>query len=378
MGESVAGKVKRRVSRVLNSAVEGVPGAVWSMRRDTSARDVVYVSEMRDWAIDMVGRQVQRYLPEPYVMRIVGTYKGYRNTVLHLGAPSLYLRPDHLEAMRAKGNRVLLSWTHGLPDNPDPSIQSRVKGMAAAKGYFDRILAMTGSGRDFLVELGVPAEKIALIPLGVDLQVFTARTEAQREAARRALGVPDGAVCIGSFQKDSPGWDNSSTEPKLIKGPDVLVDVIERLAEKRQVFVLLTGPARGYVISRLKQAGIEYRHDVLDSPNDLKQYYQALDVYLITSRDEGGPMGLLESMASGVPVVSTRMGIPKDILRHCENGLLADVGDVGGLVGAAEQVIGGAALRSQIVNEALKTIQAHDWRIIAERYARELYGPVFG
>lgn len=350
---------------------------VWSMRRATSARDVVYVSEMRDWAIDQVGQQVQRYLPEPYLMRIVGTYKGYRNTVLHLGAPSLYLKPDHLEAMRGKGNRVLLSWTHGLPDNPDPSIQSRVKGMAAAKGYFDRILAMTGSGRDFLVGLGVPAEKIALIPLGVDLKVFTARTETERAAARRALGVPDGAVCIGSFQKDSPGWDNSSTEPKLIKGPDLLVDVVEKLAEKRQVFVLLTGPARGYVISRLKQAGIDYRHDVLDSPNDLSQYYHALDLYLITSRDEGGPMGLLESMASGVPVVSTRMGIPKDILRHCENGLLVDVDDLEGLVGAAEQVIGGAALRSQIVNEALNTIQVHDWRIIAERYARELYGPVF-
>src|SRR5688572_20028167 len=128
MRESLPSRIRRRLGRAYSATFESVPGMVFSLRaRASSTRHVVYVSEMRDWAIDQVGQQVQRYLPEPYAMRISGTYKGYSNTVLHLGAPSLYLKPDHLEVMQGKGNRVLLSWTHGLPDNPDPSIQSRVK-----------------------------------------------------------------------------------------------------------------------------------------------------------------------------------------------------------------------------------------------------------
>jgi glycosyltransferase involved in cell wall biosynthesis len=377
MAVSIASKIRSRLSRITSTAFEGVPGMLFSMRPVMSeSRHIVYISEMRDWAIDQVGQQVQRFLPEPYSMRITGTYKGYRNTTLHLGAPSLYLKPAHLEAMRSRSNRILLSWTHGLPDNPDPTIQSRIESMAAAIPYFDRILAMTGTGRDFLVQMGIPPERIALIPLGVDLNVFKPRSESQRIAARRALGIPDDAVCIGSFQKDSPGWDNSSKEPKLIKGPDLLVDALIRIAAKQPLFVLLTGPARGYVISRLQEADIAYRHDVLDSPNNLSQYYHALDLYLITSRDEGGPMGLLEAMASGVPVVSTRMGIPRDILCHCQNGLLVDIDDLDGVVESAEQILGDKMLAAQIAQEALRTVQAHDWSIIARRYAHELYDPV--
>ena len=39
--------------------------------------------------------------------------------------------------------------------------------------------------------------------------------------------------------------------------------------------------------------------------------YHALDIYLITSREEGGPMGLLESIACGTPVASTNVGMAK-------------------------------------------------------------------
>jgi glycosyltransferase involved in cell wall biosynthesis len=212
-----------------------------------------------------------------------------------------------------------------------------------------------------------------LVPLGVDTEIFRPPTSAERAAARTRLSVPENAICIGSFQKDSPGWDNASREMKWVKGPDVLADVLERLAEYYPLFVLLTSPSRGYLIGRLKGAGIPYRHDVLSSPVELPAYHHALDLYLITSRDEGGPMALLEAMASGVPVVSTRMGIPKDAIRHGENGMLADLEDVEGLVAAARSLFDDRGLAAEIAVAARRTALAYDWSVIADKYARLLY-----
>jgi glycosyltransferase involved in cell wall biosynthesis len=337
---------------------------------------VIYVSEMLDWVIDEVGRQIQSHLPADYRMHISGTYKGYRNCLVHLGAPVLYLDLPHVQAIRAANNRVLLTWTHGLPGSLDPQIPRRIDSLINCAPYLDRLKVMTTTARDFVLSCGIPGDKIALIPLGVDVKHFTPPSSAQRDQVRRELEIPDTAICVGSFQKDSPGRDNSSREPKWVKGPDVLVDALIRLAEHYPIYVLLTSPARGYVIERLREAGIPFRHDVLARAADLNRYYQALDLYLITSRDEGGPMSLLEAMASGIPVVSTRMGIPSDIIRHGENGMLADVDDLEELVTSACRVLDSPSLADKIRVEALGTVQAHAWPVIANRYARELYDPV--
>jgi glycosyltransferase involved in cell wall biosynthesis len=59
--------------------------------------------------------------------------------------------------------------------------------------------------------------------------------------------------------------------------------------------------------------------------------FHALDAYIVASREEGGPKSILESMASGVPIISTRVGQAAALIRHGENGWLADVGDAAGL-----------------------------------------------
>ena len=110
-------------------------------------------------------------------------------------------------------------------------------------------------------------------------------------------------MVIGSFQKDGKGWGEGN-EPKLIKGPDVL----------------LTGPARGYVKTGLESLKIPCKHLYLQDYREIGKYYQALDAYLVTSREEGGPKGVLESMASGIPLISTRVGQAQDLVKQGING----------------------------------------------------------
>ena len=113
----------------------------------------------------------------------------------------------------------------------------------------------------------------------------------------------------------------------------MLLEVVERLRDLvPEVFVLVAGPSRGYVRTGLERLGIPYRHVHLPDVDDLPQAYDAVDVCLVTSRDEGGPRAVLEAMATGVPLVTTRVGQASDLVRHGENGWMVDVDDVDGLV----------------------------------------------
>ena len=144
---------------------------------------------------------------------------------------------------------------------------------------------------------------------------------------------------IGSFQKDGAGFKEGEI-PKLIKGPDIFLSAIARLKEDiDELFVLLTGPARGYVKAGLTRLGVPYKHVRLNDYSEIGKCYHALDQYLITSREEGGPRAVLEAMASGIPLVTTRVGQAIDLVHHGINGWMVRVEDIEGLVHYSKHVL---------------------------------------
>lgn len=229
--------------------------------------------------------------------------------------------------------------------------------------------------RQQLIEWDAEGKKIRVIPLGVDISHFHPAAGSDKKDIRSQLGIPEDAFVIGSFHKDGEGW-KEGLKPKMIKGPDILCDVLENVAEKHRIHVLLTGPARGYVKERLTRAGIDFTHRFLDNYLDIAPLYRALDLYLVTSRAEGGPKGILESMASGVPLVSTCMGMAPDVIRSGENGQLADVEDVDALAAFVQEIIDSPKRGEMLATAAAADATAYDWRRIAERYYRELYEPL--
>jgi glycosyltransferase involved in cell wall biosynthesis len=185
---------------------------------------------------------------------------------------------------------------------------------------------------ELVLETGIDPGKVHRIPIGIDVEAFPFRSESDYNASRRALGLPESAFVVGSFQKDGVGWGDG-LEPKLIKGPDVLLATVERLRERiPELFVVVTGPSRGYVKAGLERLGVPYRHLLLPDVDAVADVYRAIDVCLVTSRDEGGPRAVLEAMATGAPLVTTRVGQGADLVRHGENGWMVEVEDVDGLV----------------------------------------------
>jgi glycosyltransferase involved in cell wall biosynthesis len=160
-----------------------------------------------------------------------------------------------------------------------------------------------------------------------------------------------------------------------VKGPDTLVAVLSRVRPSvPDLFVVLTGPARGYVKGELEQRGIPHRHLLLGSRDELAAAYHALDVSLVTSRQEGGPKTVLESLATGVPLVSTRVGQTPELVVDGANGLLADVDDVEALAAAVVRVHGDSALRSALRSAGRATAEAHADELLDPRWRELLEG----
>jgi glycosyltransferase involved in cell wall biosynthesis len=88
----------------------------------------------------------------------------------------------------------------------------------------------------------------------------------------------------------------------------------------------------------LERLGIPYRHMLLPDVDAVADMYPAIDVCLVASRDEGGPRAVLESMATRVPLVTTRVGQAADLVRDGENGSMVEPEDVDGLVDAILRV----------------------------------------
>ena len=291
-------------------------------------------------------------------VRLVATarrlgYKVAPNAALRLARRQSVFQHNHFNALQPRwlgsSHRLGLSYFHGRPGTPGyPEFDRAYATLEQNADRIARVQVTHDEMRELVVGAGVPAEHVFKIPIGIDLEHFDVCPE--REG---------GAFVVGSFVKDGVGMDEG-LEPKLLKGPDTFVAVVERLRERiPELSVLLTGPARGYVRRELERLGVPCRHRLLSSRDELGRAYAQSDVCLVTSRQEGGPKAALEAMASGVPLVSTRVGQAAELVRDGDNGLLADVDDVEALVAAVERVHDDSELRARLRESGRRTAEAH-------------------
>jgi len=305
--------------------------------------------------------------------RLVATARrlGYdvgSNAFLRFARRRSVFQHNHFNALQPRwldsSHRLGLSYFHGRPGTPGyPEFDRAYDTLRRHAGRIDRVQVTHAEMHELVVGAGVDADRVFTIPIGVDLEHFPLGPERSGPA-----------FVIGSFVKDGVGMEDG-VQPKLLKGPDTFVAVVERLREViPELSVLLTGPARGYVRRELDRLGIPHSHALLSSRAELGRTYHGVDVCLVTSRQEGGPKAVLEAMASGVPLVSTRVGQATELVRHGENGLLADVDDVDALVAAVERVHGDAELRRRLRTAGRATAEAHAEERLDPLWARLLEG----
>ena len=228
------------------------------------------------------------------------------------------------------GHKLSFDYYHGLPSD-GKQFQKNYSSFVARQKDIDRLRVTNSVMYNFCLEAGFDKEVVRLIPIGVDLNLFNFKDARIKLNMRHKFKIPESAYVIGSFQKDGIGW-GPGLDPKPIKGPDIFIQTIKLLKRKiPNLYVFLTGPARGYVKANLSAIGVPFRHIQIHDFAEISNCYHAIDLYLITSRVEGGPKAVLESMASGVPLVTTRVGQAIDLVKHEKNAFMSPINDVEGL-----------------------------------------------
>ncbi len=192
----------------------------------------------------------------------------------------------------------------------------------------DELIAVTPRVRQELLDMGIGRpDRFSVVPLGFDLERF-ADAAAHRGELRSELGVPAEAPMVGIVARLVP-----------IKAHEVFFAAARRLHAARpdmRFVVVGDGERRAELEQLVTTSGLQGVTHMLGWRADLARIYADLDVVALTSRNEGSPVALIEAMACGRPVVSTRVGGVPDVVRDGETGWLVDMDDADAL---AERVM---------------------------------------
>ena len=185
----------------------------------------------------------------------------------------------------------------------------------------DALVAVSPEVRDDLVALGVaPEEKFVVIRLGIELDERIADSAAERAGTRRLLGVADDRFVVG--------WIGRMTG---VKRPDDVLRAF-RLLRDHGVDACLCmvgdGPERERVEQLAHELGIVRDCLFPGYQEEVGPFFGAFDVFVLPSANEGTPVTAIEALASGCPVVATRVGGVPDVVRDGEDGFLVEPGDV--------------------------------------------------
>ena len=154
-------------------------------------------------------------------------------------------------------------------------------------------------------------KKITLIPFWINQNNwFEINT---KEALKTNYNISKDDYLVGSFQRDSEG--SNPKMPKLIKGPDQFLEIVEYLnSTKPNLNVILTGKRRDFLINELSKANIKFTYFEMLTVEQINELYNILDLYIVASRVEGGPQAILECGITKTPIISTDVGIASEIL----------------------------------------------------------------
>jgi glycosyltransferase involved in cell wall biosynthesis len=223
---------------------------------------------------------------------------------------------NHIPVQLLKNKKVIVTEHHIVPDK---FTQQKYKNFLIRDQFVDCYHVPNNKTAFFVNRLTNKKVKVINYWLNDKLWIPGSKKEAQKY-----FGLDSNSFYVGSFQRDTEG--NDLQTPKLEKGPDIFCDYLEKHQSKfSNLHVILGGWRRQYVQKRLEAAKIKYTLFEKTSLNNIKKLYEAIDLYIVSSRQEGGPQAIIEAASMKVPIISTDVGIADLILtKNCIVDLTKD------------------------------------------------------
>ena len=258
----------------------------------------VYLSDINEsWIVDRVREEWYKYNPElsSKNIKIADT--------IWIISPWLWRK---LPKKYLKKCKVVCSIFHFEEKDYNPS---NIKEFYKRDKYVDSYHVISPKVLKELQKL--TPKPITYIPFWVNQDIWYEIEN--KEKLKLKYNIPINSFVIGSFQRDTEGKDLKS--PKLIKGPDRFVEIAKYYNSLHpNLIILLSGKRRQYIINELEKVNISFLYYEMASFEELNEFYNILDLYIVSSRIEGGPQAIVESGITKTPIISTDVGFASDIL----------------------------------------------------------------
>jgi glycosyltransferase involved in cell wall biosynthesis len=216
---------------------------------------------------------------------------------------------------------------------------------------YEKVICVSDDLMAECAKAGVPEKRLMLLENGIDGDDYR-RTRTAAEA-KAALGLPADRFLIGAVGRLSAE-----------KGFDILIRSVQELARggaNVHLAIIGEGGERSALENFVAECGLTDRVTLAGWQTDVRGYFEAMDVFALSSYREGLPNVLLEAMALEVPVVATRVnGVPR-VVQHEENGLLVEAGQV--------QELADALLRVKTDSELPGRLRAAGRQTVEGRYS---------
>lgn len=204
----------------------------------------------------------------------------------------------------------------------------------------DAVVATTRETRAEAQAFGIQDDRVYVLGNGVDTQIFHPRSDNERLGLRRQMRVDaDGIVVfVGRLSKE--------------KNPDGLLRAwqlaLPNLSAGWNLVLVGDGPMRCELEALVDEERIRDTVLFTGMQSNVEYWLGAADVYVLASHREGLSNTLLEAMASGLPVVSTRVSGAHETVEEVGAGLVVDVGQMDQLADALIRLANDSSLRSQM------------------------------
>ncbi len=211
---------------------------------------------------------------------------------------------------------------------------------------------------EFIRHYGDVAEGVIVIPNGVDLKMFSpANRHVYRESLRRKYDIPSGELVLMFAGGD---WER--------KGVHYLIEALALLSRLEVRLVIIgSGDEEFYgQLAELKQ--VRERVIFVSHSSNLSKYYAASDVFVLPTLYEPFGLVIVEAMASGLPVIASRVAGAADVIVDGVNGLLLrEPSDVSEVAAKIELLLSNAELRKTMGGHARKTAGNLSWDHVATK-----------
>lgn len=253
-------------------------------------------------------------------------------------ALGLALRPFH----KMKLVTTVHGWVHHTARTP---LYYKIDKFCLKR--YERVYCVSPDLLDVCQAAGVKERKLVLLENGIDTAEYTRRQSVNE--AKAALNIPTHDLHIGAVGR---------LEPE--KAFDLLIRAVHQI-NTAGVGCRLTVVGEGHDRPRLEalvaELGLAGRVSLPGWQSDVKRWFEAMDVFALSSRREGLPNVLLEAMALGVPCVSTNIaGIPR-LIADGESGRLVPPDDPPALEAALREVLTSDATRERFRDRGRSTIE---------------------